>query len=48
MVIARNAALFEDGIKANFEALVALGDLAAPPPLDGFIDASFLAEASKQ
>jgi hypothetical protein len=25
-----------------------LGDLAAPPPLDGFIDASFLAEASKQ
>jgi len=47
-VIARNAALFEDGIKANFDALVALGDLAAPPPLDGFIDASFLAEASKQ
>ena len=47
-VIARNAALFEDGIKANFEALVALGDLATPPPLDGFIDASFLAEASKQ
>ena len=28
-VIARNAALFEDGIKANFDALVALGDLAA-------------------
>jgi ABC-type nitrate/sulfonate/bicarbonate transport system substrate-binding protein len=47
-VIARNAALFEDGIKANFEALVALGDLATPPPLDGFIDASFLAQASKQ
>jgi ABC-type nitrate/sulfonate/bicarbonate transport system substrate-binding protein len=46
-VIARNAALFEDGIKANFDALVALGDLAAAPPLDGFIDASFLAEASK-
>jgi NitT/TauT family transport system substrate-binding protein len=47
-VIARNAALFEDGINANFDALVALGDLAAPHPLDGFIDASFLAEASKQ
>ena len=47
-VIAREAALFEDGIKANFDALVALGDLAAPPPLTGFIDASFLAEASKQ
>ena len=47
-VIAREAALFEDGIKANFDALVALGDLAAAPPLDRFIDASFLAEASKQ
>ncbi len=46
-VIARDAALFEDGIKANFDALVALGDVAAPPPLAGFIDASFLAEASK-
>ena len=46
-VIAREAALFEDGIKANFDALVALGDLAAAPPLAGFIDASFLAEASK-
>ncbi len=47
-VIAHGAALFEDGIKANFDALVALGDLAAAPPLDGFIDASFLAETSKQ
>jgi NitT/TauT family transport system substrate-binding protein len=47
-VIAREAALFEDGIKANFDALVALGDLATAPPLAGFIDASFLAEASKQ
>src|SRR5258707_6557774 len=47
-VIARGAALYEDGIKANFDALVALGDLAAAPPLDRFIDASFLAEASKQ
>lgn len=47
-VIAREAALFENGIKANFDALVALGDLATPPPLAGFIDASFLAEASKQ
>jgi ABC-type nitrate/sulfonate/bicarbonate transport system substrate-binding protein len=47
-VIARDAALFEDGIKSNFDALIALGDLTAPPPLTGFIDASFLAEASKQ
>jgi NitT/TauT family transport system substrate-binding protein len=46
-VIARGAALFEDGIKANFDALVALGDLTAPPPLAGFIDAGFLAEAAK-
>jgi ABC-type nitrate/sulfonate/bicarbonate transport system substrate-binding protein len=46
-VIAREAALFEDGIKANFDALVAMGDIPAPPPLSGFIDASFLAEASK-
>jgi ABC-type nitrate/sulfonate/bicarbonate transport system substrate-binding protein len=47
-VIARAAGLFEDGIKANFDALVAIGDLAQPPPLTGFIDASFLAQASKQ
>ncbi|HEY4745949.1 MAG TPA: ABC transporter substrate-binding protein [Steroidobacteraceae bacterium] len=47
-VVAREAALFEDGIKANFDALVALGDLAEPPPLAGFIDASFLVQASKQ
>ena len=46
-VIARDAALFEDGIKANFDALIAMGDLTAPPPLAGFIDGSFLAEASK-
>jgi NitT/TauT family transport system substrate-binding protein len=46
-VIARAAALFEDGIKANFDALVAMGDIAAPPTLGGFIDASFLAEASR-
>ena len=46
-VIAREATLFEDGIKANFDALIAMGDLTAPPPLAGFIDGSFLAEASK-
>jgi ABC-type nitrate/sulfonate/bicarbonate transport system substrate-binding protein len=47
-VIAREAALFEDGIKANFAALIAMGDLVEPPPLAGFIDGSFLAEAMKQ
>jgi len=46
-VIARGAALYEDGIKANFDALVALGDLATAPPLDRFVDGSFLAEATK-
>lgn len=47
-VIARSAALFEDGIKANFDALIAMGDLSEAPPLAGFIDATFLAEASKR
>ena len=46
-VIARDAALFEDGIKANVDALVALGDIPAPLPLNGFVDASFLEAASK-
>jgi NitT/TauT family transport system substrate-binding protein len=46
-VIARGAALSEEGIRANFDALVALGDLARRPPLADFIDGSFLAEASK-
>jgi ABC-type nitrate/sulfonate/bicarbonate transport system substrate-binding protein len=46
-VIARDAALSPDGIAANFAALVALGDIATPPPLAGFIDASFLGEAPK-
>jgi ABC-type nitrate/sulfonate/bicarbonate transport system substrate-binding protein len=45
-VIARDGALFDDGIKANLDALVAMGELAVAPPLAGFIDASFLAEAS--
>jgi NitT/TauT family transport system substrate-binding protein len=47
-VIAREAALFEDGIKLNFDALIASGDLLEAPPLDRFIDGSFLAEAMKQ
>ena len=47
-MIARAAALSEDGIKANFDALIAMGDLIVPPPLAGFIDGSFLAEAAKQ
>jgi NitT/TauT family transport system substrate-binding protein len=46
-VIAHRAALSEDGINANFDALVALGDLSTRPTLADFIDGSFLAEASK-
>ena len=46
-VIAHEAALSEEGIKANFDALVALGDLTERPPLADFIDGSFLAEASR-
>jgi NitT/TauT family transport system substrate-binding protein len=46
-VIARGDVLAEDGIKANFDALIALGDLTQPLPLTNFIDGSFLAETSK-
>jgi NitT/TauT family transport system substrate-binding protein len=46
-VIARDGALSEDGIKANLDALIAMGELAEPPPLARFIDASFLADATK-
>jgi NitT/TauT family transport system substrate-binding protein len=46
-VIAPEAALFADGLKANLDAFVAMGELAEPPPLAGFIDTGYLAEASK-
>lgn len=46
-VIAPDAALFPDGLKANLDALVAMGELGAPPPLAGFIDQSFLDELAK-
>jgi NitT/TauT family transport system substrate-binding protein len=45
-VIARGAALSRQGIKANLDALAAMGEVAATPPLESFIDASFLAEAT--
>ena len=47
-IIARDAALFEDGIRANLDALVAMGELQTAPPLAGFIEAGYLAEASTQ
>jgi ABC-type nitrate/sulfonate/bicarbonate transport system substrate-binding protein len=47
-VIAPDAALFAEGIKANLEALVAMGDMAAAPPLAKFIDAGFLAEVAEK
>jgi NitT/TauT family transport system substrate-binding protein len=46
-VIAPGAALFPDGLKANLDAFVAMGELAEPPPLAGFLDTSFLAEVSR-
>jgi ABC-type nitrate/sulfonate/bicarbonate transport system substrate-binding protein len=45
-VIAPDAALFEEGIKANLDALVAMGDMAAAPPVAKFVDAGFLAEVA--
>jgi ABC-type nitrate/sulfonate/bicarbonate transport system substrate-binding protein len=47
-VIAPEAALSADGIAANLDALVAMGELPSRPPLDGFIDTSFLAETTKR
>jgi len=47
-VIAADAALFEDGIKANIDALVSTGEFTAPPPLSDFIDPSFLAEVARK
>jgi len=41
---ARDAALFADGIKANLDALMEMGELTQAPPLAGFVDASFLAK----
>jgi ABC-type nitrate/sulfonate/bicarbonate transport system substrate-binding protein len=46
-VVAREAALSPEGIKANFDALKAMGELESVPPLAGFVDASFLAEAAR-
>jgi NitT/TauT family transport system substrate-binding protein len=47
-VIARDAALFPEGIKANLDALKEMGEITEIPPLTRFIDESFLAEASRQ
>ena len=45
-VVAPEGALFADGIAANIDALVAMGELAAPLALARFIDPSFLAEVA--
>jgi NitT/TauT family transport system substrate-binding protein len=42
-VIAPDAALFPEGIRANLDALISMGDLTAMPPIDGFLDLSYLA-----
>jgi ABC-type nitrate/sulfonate/bicarbonate transport system substrate-binding protein len=46
-VIAPEAALYEEGIKANLDAFQAMGEIKEAPPLAGFIDASFLPEAQR-
>lgn len=46
-VIAPDAALFPDGLKANLDALAAMGEPAAPSALAGFIDQSFLDELAR-
>jgi len=46
--VAPESSLFADGIKANLEALVAMGEMTAAPSTDLFIDASFLSQASQQ
>jgi ABC-type nitrate/sulfonate/bicarbonate transport system substrate-binding protein len=46
-VFAPEAALSIDGIKANLDAFVAMGEQASTPPAAGFIDASFLAGVTK-
>src|SRR5690348_3176207 len=46
-VIAPDAALYPEGLQQNIDALVAMGEISAPPPLSGFIDRSFLAELAK-
>jgi ABC-type nitrate/sulfonate/bicarbonate transport system substrate-binding protein len=45
-VIAPKGALFEPGIQANLDALVAMGELKSAPPLGSLIDPSFLGEAT--
>jgi NitT/TauT family transport system substrate-binding protein len=47
-VIAPDAALFTDGLQQNIDALVAIGEFAAAPPLANFIDPGFLAEVAKK
>lgn len=47
-VIAPDAVLFQDGIKANLDALASMGEFTAPPPLANFIDPSFLTDVAKK
>ena len=46
-MFAREAELSVDGIKANLDAFVAMGEQTSAPPAESFIDASFLAGATK-
>jgi len=46
-VIAPEGALFPEGIQANLDAFVMMGEIASAPALAGFLDTSFLAEAAR-
>jgi ABC-type nitrate/sulfonate/bicarbonate transport system substrate-binding protein len=45
--VAVKAALFEEGIKANLDAFVEMGEMKTTSPVSSFIDPSYLAEASR-
>ena len=47
-VVAPEAALSADGIKANLEAFIATGELKEMPPLGVFVDTSYLAQLSRK
>ena len=44
-VVAPDGALFPEGIAANLDAFISMGEITRAPPLAGFVDASFLEQA---
>jgi ABC-type nitrate/sulfonate/bicarbonate transport system substrate-binding protein len=45
--IAPKAALYEEGIQANLDAFVEMGEMKSTPPVASFVDPSYLAEATR-